>query len=44
MFSTIFKQELKYWFNKPVFYIYAVIFLILSFLISATTAGIFDGI
>jgi ABC-2 type transport system permease protein len=44
MFSTIFKQELKYWFNKPIFYVYAVIFLLLSFLISATTAGIWDGI
>ena len=43
MFLTIFKKELKYWFNKPVFYIYAAIFLVLSFLISATTAGIFDG-
>jgi ABC-2 type transport system permease protein len=44
MFSTIFKQELKYWFHKPVFYIYVAIFLVLAFLISATTAGIFDGI
>ena len=44
MFSTIFKQELKYWFHKPVFYIYITIFLFLSFLLSATTAGIFDGI
>ena len=44
MFSTIFKQELKYWFHKPVFYIYAAIFLVLAFLISATTAGVFDGI
>jgi len=44
MFITIFKQELKYWFNKPVFYIYAAIFLLLAFLLSATTAGIFDGI
>ena len=43
MFLTIFKKELKYWFNKPVFYIYAAIFLVLSFLISATTAGVFDG-
>ena len=44
MFLTIFKQELKYWFNKPVFYIYAAIFLLLAFFISATTAGIWDGI
>jgi ABC-2 type transport system permease protein len=44
MFSTIFKQELKYWFNKPVFYIYISIFLIISILLSATAAGIWDGI
>lgn len=44
MFSTIFKQELKYWFNKPVFYIYLSIFLLLSFFLSAATAGFFDSI
>ncbi|MCG1036376.1 ABC transporter permease/M1 family aminopeptidase [Polaribacter sargassicola] len=44
MFSTIFKQELKYWFNKPVFYIYISIFLLISFFLSATSAGIWDGI
>ena len=44
MFSTIFKQELKYWFNRPIFYIYATIFLLLAFFISATSAGIWDSI
>ena len=44
MFSTIFKQELKYWFKKPIFYIYAAIFFLLAFFISATSAGIWDGI
>ena len=44
MFSTIFKQELKYWFNRPLFYIYASIFLLLAFFLSATSAGIWDGI
>ncbi|MCI2229656.1 ABC transporter permease [Polaribacter sp. MSW13] len=44
MFSTIFKQELKYWFHKPVFYIYISIFLLISFFLSATAAGIWDGI
>jgi ABC-2 type transport system permease protein len=44
MFSTIFKQELKYWFYKPVFYIYIGIFLLISFFLSATNAGIWDGI
>lgn len=44
MFSTIFKQELKYWFNRPAFYIYISIFLLLAFFLSATTAGLWDGI
>ena len=44
MFSTIFKQELKYWFQKPAFYIYAAIFLILSLFIAAASAGIFDSL
>ena len=43
MFSTIFKQELKYWFNKPAFYIYLSIFLVLSFFLAATSAGLFDS-
>jgi ABC-2 type transport system permease protein len=44
MFSTIFKNELKYWFKRPAFYIYAAIFFLISLLLSATTAGIFDSI
>ncbi|SDS15454.1 ABC-2 type transport system permease protein [Polaribacter sp. KT25b] len=44
MFSTIFKQELKYWFQKPIFYIYISIFFLISLLLSATAAGIWDGI
>ncbi|WP_299063119.1 M1 family aminopeptidase [uncultured Polaribacter sp.] len=44
MFSTIFKQELKYWFSKPVFYIYISIFLLIAFLLSASNAGIWDDI
>ena len=44
MFSTIFKQEIKYWFNKPAFYIYLVIFFLLSFFLSAASAGFFDSI
>ncbi len=43
MFSTIFKQELKYWFNKPAFYIYIGIFLLLAFFLSAASAGFFDS-
>ena len=42
MFYTIFKQELKYWLKKPAFYIYAAIFLLISLLLSAGSAGIFD--
>ena len=44
MFSTIFKQELKYWLKKPAFYIYVGIFLLLSVFIAAASAGIFDSI
>ena len=44
MFSTIFFHELKYWLKKPAFYIYMAIFFALSLFISATTAGVFDGI
>ena len=44
MFLTIFQQELKYWFQKPAFYIYLAIFLGLSFFLSAATAGFFDSV
>ena len=44
MFLTIFQQELKYWFQKPAFYIYLAIFLGLSFFLSAGTAGLFDSV
>ena len=44
MFSTIFKQELKYWFNKPAFYIYAAIFFLLAFFLSSASAGIWDNV
>lgn len=42
MFSTIFKQELKYWFNKPAYYIYFAIFFILALLFSSAEAGFWD--
>ncbi|WP_033962117.1 ABC transporter permease/M1 family aminopeptidase [Psychroserpens jangbogonensis] len=42
MFTTIFKHELKYWFNKSSFYIYLAIFFILGLLFSAINAGFFD--
>ena len=44
MFSTIFFYELKYWFKKPAFYIYAAIFFIIALLIAASSAGIFDSV
>lgn len=44
MFFTIFKQELKYWFKKPAFYIYLGIFALISVFIAATSAGIFDSL
>ena len=42
MFSTIFKQELKYWFKKPAFYIYLAIFFVIALFFSASSAGVFD--
>ncbi|MFP2996318.1 M1 family aminopeptidase [Spongiivirga sp. MCCC 1A20706] len=44
MFSTIFMNELRYWFKRPAFYIYAAIFFALSILIAAASAGIFDSV
>ncbi|MDG2356836.1 MAG: M1 family aminopeptidase [Polaribacter sp.] len=44
MFSTIFKQELNYWFKKPAFYIYSSIFILLAFFLSAASAGFFDSV
>ena len=44
MFSTIFNQELKYWFKKPAFYIYLAIFTFLAFFFSSASAGIWDSL
>ena len=44
MFLNIFFNEIKYWFNRPAFYIYTIIFFLLSMFISAAAAGIFDFI
>lgn len=44
MFSTIFKQELSYWFKKPATYIFATIFFLIAIFFSASSAGIFDGL
>ncbi len=44
MFVTIFKQELKYWFKKPAFYIYLSIFFLLAIFAASSAAGIFDSL
>lgn len=43
MFSTIFKFEVKRWFNNPAFYIYCLVFFLISLGIMAASLGIFDG-
>jgi ABC-2 type transport system permease protein len=43
MFATIFIHEIKTWFKKPLFYIYASVIFLLSLLLSATAVGVFDG-
>ena len=44
MFLNIFFNEIKYWFNRPALYIYAIVFFMIGMLISAASAGIFDAI
>ena len=44
MFSTIFKQELKYWLKKPATFIFAAIFFLVAIFLSSSTAGIFDSL
>tara|TARA_B100001094_G_scaffold188813_1_gene183067 strand:- start:5726 stop:9379 length:3654 start_codon:yes stop_codon:yes gene_type:complete len=42
MFFTIFFNEIKYWFGKPAFYIYSIIFLFIALMMSGSSAGLFD--
>ena len=42
MFFTIFFNEIKYWFGKPAFYIYSIIFLFIALMMSGASAGLFD--
>jgi len=44
MFSTIFNFELKRWFKNPSFYIFLLLFFILSLLFGAINFGVFDGV
>ncbi|MEP5046755.1 MAG: hypothetical protein ABJ006_00265, partial [Balneola sp.] len=44
MFYSIFSFEIRYWFRKPLFYIYCGIMFFLSAFIMAAAAGIFEGI
>ncbi|MGB3591731.1 MAG: M1 family aminopeptidase [Nonlabens sp.] len=43
MFSTIYLHELRTWFKKPLFYIYAGVIFLLALLLSATAVGVFDS-
>jgi len=43
MFSIIFKHEIKNWFKKPIFYIYAGVLFIMALLLSALAVGVFDS-
>lgn len=43
MFYTIFSFEIKYWFRKPSLYVYSGIFFLLSMLLMAAAAGLFEG-
>lgn len=44
MFKQIFFFELKLWFKKPATYIFFVIFILLSMLLTAAIAGILGGV
>lgn len=44
MFSTIFKHEIKYWLKTPTFYIYLVVFFIISIALSSSIAGFSDDL
>ena len=44
MFKHIFLYELKYWFKKPEFYLYMLVFSGIAFITVAGTAGLFDPI
>ncbi len=42
MFLDIFKQELGYWFKKPITYFFGLVFFAFAFLVFSGTAGLFD--
>lgn len=44
MFSTIFNFELKRWLKNPSFYIFLILFFLISGLFAAVTFGVFDSI
>ena len=43
MFTTIFSHEIKTWFKKPLFYIFAIIFFLLGGVIMAAATGVFSS-
>ncbi len=44
MFYTIFSFEVRYWFRKPSFYVYAGIMFLLSLFTMAAAGGLFEGL
>ncbi|SCY21125.1 ABC-2 type transport system permease protein [Nonlabens sp. Hel1_33_55] len=43
MFSTIFSHELRTWFRKPIFYVFAALFFILGGVVMAVATGVFSS-
>jgi ABC-2 type transport system permease protein len=43
MFTTIYSHEIKTWFKKPLFYVYAGVLFLLAMLLSAIAVGVFDS-
>ncbi|MCL7987541.1 hypothetical protein M8998_06285 [Sphingobacterium sp. lm-10] len=44
MFSTIFSFEIKRWLRNPVFYVYCVLFFVVSVFTSMSSLGAFDAV
>ena len=44
MFLNIFKNEIRYWLDRPAFYVYSLIFLFIAVMTSGSAAGLFDSV
>ena len=44
MLNNIFSHELSYWFKRPAFYIYVIIFFAIGLFSSGASAGLFDSV